>query len=134
MCSCSFHECLNLTRFSTGTATQEVSKHPTQTSQEMNPTASTVLRSHQQNHPRQRPISDVGQLAWLFGRSEHEVKYKLDSEDETEELCLLPYKRCSSDELLQEEARKRRRKLIADLENSRAQHGRTTVEVCNEVR
>ncbi|XP_032887302.1 uncharacterized protein LOC116979703 isoform X1 [Amblyraja radiata] len=112
---------------------EEVSKHPTQTSQEMNPTASTVLRSHQQNHPRQRPISDVGQLAWLFGRSEHEVKYKLDSEDETEELCLLPYKRCSSDELLQEEARKRQRKLIADLENSRAQHGRTTVEVCNEV-
>ncbi|XP_078266867.1 uncharacterized protein LOC144599625 isoform X3 [Rhinoraja longicauda] len=112
---------------------EEVSKHPTQTSQEMNPTASTVLRSHQQNRPRQRPFSDIGQMAWLLGRTEHVVKYKLDSEDDTEELYLSPYKRCSSDELLQEEARKRRRKLIADLENSRTQHGRTSVEVCNEV-
>ncbi|XP_069752664.1 LOW QUALITY PROTEIN: uncharacterized protein [Narcine bancroftii] len=109
---------------------EEVSKHPTHTAQETNP---TVLRSHQQNHLRRRPLSDIGQMVWLLGRAEHEVKCKLDSEDETGELCLLPYKRCSSDELLLEEARKRRRKLIADLENSRTNHGRTNAEVCNEV-
>ncbi|XP_051874950.1 uncharacterized protein LOC127572107 isoform X2 [Pristis pectinata] len=108
---------------------EEVSKHPTQTAQEVTPTASAVLRSHQQNHLRQRPFSDSGQMAWLLGRTEHEVKCKLDSEDDTEELCLPPYKRCSSDELLLEEARKRRRKLIADLENSRTRHGRTNTEV-----
>ncbi|XP_072896894.1 uncharacterized protein arhgef4 isoform X2 [Hemitrygon akajei] len=112
---------------------EEVSKHPNQPAQEMNPAASAVLRSHQQNHPRQRPFSDSGQMAWLPGCTEQEVKCKLDSEDDMEELCLPSYKRCSSDELLQEEARKRRRKLIADVKNSRTRHGRTNAETCNEV-
>ncbi|XP_078065237.1 uncharacterized protein LOC144491379 isoform X2 [Mustelus asterias] len=113
---------------------EEVSKHPTQTTQERNSTVSTVLRNHHQNHLRQRPFSDLGQVAWLFDRTEPEGKCKLDSEDETEEISLLPYKRCSSDELLLEEARTRRRKLVEELENSRAGHGRTNSEVCNEVR
>ncbi|XP_067898086.1 uncharacterized protein [Heterodontus francisci] len=112
---------------------EEVSKHPTQTTQEKNPTMSTVLRNHQQYHLRQRPFSDLGQTAWLFGHTEHEGECKLDSEDETEEIALQPYKRCSSDELLLEEARTRRRKLVEELENSRTRHGRTNAEVHNEV-
>ncbi|XP_072111753.1 uncharacterized protein arhgef4 isoform X1 [Mobula birostris] len=112
---------------------EEVSKHPNQPTQEMNPTASAVLRSHQQSHLRQRPFSDSGQMAWLHGCTEQEAKCKLDSEDDMEELCLPSYKRCSSDELLQEEARKRRRKLIADVKNSRKRHGRTNAETRNEV-
>ncbi|XP_059506992.1 uncharacterized protein LOC125457500 isoform X2 [Stegostoma tigrinum] len=110
---------------------EEVSKHPTQTTQERNSTMPTVLRNHHQNHPRQRPFSDFGQMAWLFDRAEG--KCKLDSEDEIEEISIPPYKRCNSDELLLEEARKRRRKLIAELENFRTTHGRSNAEVRNEV-
>ncbi|XP_020387440.2 uncharacterized protein LOC109932705 [Rhincodon typus] len=110
---------------------EEVSKHPTQTTQERNSTVPTVLRNHHQNHPRQRPFSDFGQVAWLFDRAEG--KCKLDSEDEVEEISIPPYKRCNSDELLLEEARKRRRKLIAELENFRTRHGRSNAEVRNEV-
>ncbi|XP_067851620.1 uncharacterized protein arhgef4 isoform X2 [Heptranchias perlo] len=112
---------------------EEVSKHLTQTTRERNPTVSTILRCHQKNHLRQRPFSDFGQAAWLFGRTEHEGKCKLDREDETEEISLPPYKRCSSDELLLEEARNRRRKLLEELQNSRTRHGRTNTEVRNEV-
>ncbi|XP_072429008.1 uncharacterized protein [Chiloscyllium punctatum] len=110
---------------------EEVSKHPTQTTQERNSTMPTVLRSHNQNHPRQRPFSDFGQVTWLFDRAEG--KCKLDSEDEIEEISISPYKRCNSDELLLEEARKRRRKLIAELENHRTRDGRSIAEVHNEV-
>ncbi|XP_078419710.1 uncharacterized protein arhgef4 isoform X1 [Cetorhinus maximus] len=113
---------------------EEVSKHPNQTAQERNSSMSTVLRNHHQNHLRQRPFSDLGQAAWLFDRTEPEGKCKLDSEDETEEISLPPYKRCSSDELLLEEARTRRRKLVEELENGRTRHDRTNAELCNEVR
>ncbi|XP_072330802.1 uncharacterized protein [Scyliorhinus torazame] len=113
---------------------EEVSKLATQTAQEKDSTVPTILRKHHQNHPRQRPFSDLEQVAWLFDRPEPEGKCKLDSEDETEEISLPPHKRCSSDELLLEEARTRRRRLVEELENSRTRHGRTNAPVRNEVR
>ncbi|XP_007907357.1 rho guanine nucleotide exchange factor 4 isoform X2 [Callorhinchus milii] len=100
--------------------------------QEKNTKLPSMLQKPQLNCLQQRPFSDFGQLSWSFCHTEQERKYKMDIDEDTE-CSSLSCKRCYSDELLVEEGKIRRRKLVEELQDSRTKHWRATSEGQTEV-